>query len=891
MTSGSSGSIVNEYDSGLSDREITPRRSGFIDPQSAVIDQYISAWDRLNGDGQNTGSILVVDNYEDLDDEQIGFLDYVSKRMEIDESGFHTAIVYVVVVGIHPKLEEIAADIFGMKQVISHTLSPLKEPEIHDTIGRLQGRHVTSNDRRNLEGFLSRFREEPGAIPAALEDMINRGFLVYSDGQWRFDSSDVHQHPEAISSLSEYYKELPHQLSDHAREVLDWIVCHRGEIMVHRIADISGISLPDVFNAIDTIAPYRILEILAVSEHPSVGLFHERVQQSLYEVIDVRRRDYIHNMYIRAYEDVASSPDIGDANLHTSALRQLMHHYLAIGAFRLLLLNIIRAIRDLVSRRQYFELRALCNESLALLSDLKQREKPSRVESVRRYVLKQLIEANWVLDDYDTVKYVTRKHFRRRYHDIPLAIAFKYCLSLVFHNDYDVASSVAIAIKRRFPGRKSQAYNTASIIETNVLIQTGRYQDALSLITQVEHNEHVLAEYQRCRLYSCWLLILERLADEEGILKYVHLLEEITIRNGFHHEFQFCLLAPFNLALNKSLLSECKRTARRAISIASRARSYRRLVDWYFRASAVYYEDGSYDRAIKYVNKALPLAERLGLADEIASLVTRLAMNYLSAGAFGNAIVHIERALSIWSKDYNVNTGAVVHLFAFEAHLVANSRHVDTFYKRATAYMKRHSEVQRWGYYWYLVGTYRLRNREMTSAAKAFKKARRTYEDEGATDDAVRSGLKEVIALLGIRQDTEAARLIVQLTARLKGLESANIRAEYWAVKLSYQYHRRADRSVLKRHLNLCEEAFIGAEEIPVLLDTEKIIFRAKARVGDVSGAQKVFRTRLKRIKSILSNMPNREYAMDFLSDHDEQLLMQEFRLLEKKGARTSVPR
>lgn len=887
----SSNDIVSTYDSAISGHEKTFRRSGFIDPQSAVVDHYVAAWDLLNSDKSSSATILVVDGFEDLDSKQLGFLDYISKRMQIVDVTLKPAIVYVVIIGVHPKLDDLGCDIFGVNQIVSNALSPLNESDVQNTINCLHGHYVTPDDRRYLEGYLSKFREEPGAIPAALEDMMKRGFFVYNKGQWRFDPSEDHEPSVAISSLSQYYKEIPNQIPEDAREVLDWIVCHNGAIPVQRISEISGIRLSDIRKAIDIITPFRILTFQTYDELPSVGVLDRRVQKSLSDVINRSRIEQIHHKYVRAYEEILKSSPNDSTITCTANRQQLIYHYVLIGAFRPTLVHVIKAIRDLSSSNHFYELKTFCSDALATLSEMGGQSDSFSVQFVRRYVLKHAIEAAWSLNDYDSVKSITSKYFTGKYDRIPLSVAFKHCLSLIFHNEFGAALSVAMSIKRQFPNHKSQAYNAADMIQANVLIQTGQFKNALGMLTRIENNKNVLTEYQKCRLYSSFLILYERLSDEDGISKYVPLVEEISLRNGFHHEFQFSLLAPFNFAFNKSLLTECKHTARKAIAVASRARSYRRLVDWYLRASGVYYEDGAYDRAIKYVNKALPLAERLGLPNEVPSLVIRLAMNYLNAGAFGNAIVHVERALEIWNEDYNVINGAVIHLFAFEAHLTANSRHVKTYFRKASQYMRRHKEVKRWGYYWYLIGIYNHRNGDYEGALKSLKRSRLAFKNEGAIDDAVRSGLKEIVVLLDIGRYAEASALIKKLREPVKGLESKNIKIEFSTVCLLYQYHGRANRHVLYRQLLKCEQALGGAREVPVLLAAEKTIFRVKARIGDVSGARQIFKVRLKRIKTILSNMPNREYALDFLSNHDEQLLLEESRLLERKGARASVPR
>jgi serine/threonine protein kinase/tetratricopeptide (TPR) repeat protein len=855
-----------------------------VDPTSALIDRHTQAWLTLIHDEQSHATVLAVEHFEELDGRHRTFLEYVAKRLELARGDKTILPVYIVITGDHPRLDAQIDHIFGSKQTRSCVLSSLTELDIEDVISRLRGRPVTENDKRNLYRYLKTFEDTPEAVPAALQNMVVKGHLQYTAEQWKFDFSERRAASPQMASVSKYYKEIPSQLDDPTNEVLAWIVCHYGPISVPKLSQYSGISISEINNAISDIRPYRILDVATSEGQEFVSIFRRYIQATLYDAILKRRRLYIHRSYICSYE--ADFTALSDRNPfpYTAVGTQLLFHYSKVEHIRPLLNTVIRVIKALIRSREYYELRSFCNDSLATLSGLNCRDDETHIRSVRRYILERLLEANWTLEDYESVRQICRKVFRRRLSDFSVKAAFRCGLASMILNDYGIAMRIADSVKERFPARRSQGFNTASILEASVLIQNGRVRDALVSLDQIEQNSDALSEYGKCRLYSAYVIAYDRLSDKIGISKYLPKLEDIALRNSFYHEYQFCLLAPFNFAFNRSMLRECKITARRAIKTAIKHRSYRRLCDWYFRASAVYYEDGAYDRALNYVNKAMPIAERLGLVDEVPALITRLAMIYLNLGAYGNAIKHMEKAISAWNSSYNVATGAVIFLFAFETHLISNSGHVLFYYKKATEYMRRHKEVGKWGYYWYLVGVFNISKHELRQAAIALKKARGIYDREGSLDDAVRSGLKEVLVLLELDERGEALKLIKMLGAFVRDLESGNIKMEYWTVRLSYSYYCRLGRSVMERDLRRCEQSFDDAREIPVLLAAEKIMFRAKARLGDLAGARKIFNSRVRRLKNIVSNMPSQSYASDYLSRDDEQLLLWEAQMLKKKG-------
>ena len=76
------------------------------------------------------------------------------------------------------------------------------------------------------------------------------------------------------------------------------------------------------------------------------------------------------------------------------------------------------------------------------------------------------------------------------------------------------------------------------------------------------------------------------------------------------------------------------------------------------------------------------------------------------------------------------------------------------------------------------------------------------------------------------------------------------------------------------------------AKEVPVLLSTERILIRAKWRLGEIEDASKYFKSHIRRIKSIASNYAEEEYAQDFLNDENEKLLMEEYRIIREKNKR-----
>jgi hypothetical protein len=228
-------------------------------------------------------------------------------------------------------------------------------------------------------------------------------------------------------------------------------------------------------------------------------------------------------------------------------------------------------------------------------------------------------------------------------------------------------------------------------------------------------------------------------------------------------------------------------------------------------------------------------------------------------------------------------------MFGWDLHMEMNDPKSAKLRKRADALMGSFEGLHWKAYYWHNKGTYFYYRYEMIPALKAMRRAKSLYMEGGATDDAVRAGIKEALILIELHRFKDAKSVITHLDRLRKNIESKNIYGEYCALKLAYHYHIRSSRSILHRHLVVCEHAFSEVKEVPVLLIMENLIMRSKARLGDVQGAVSAMKGHLNRLRKIVSNMPDRAFAHRFLDRFDERLLMFEYKLIEKKkGARTS---
>jgi serine/threonine protein kinase/tetratricopeptide (TPR) repeat protein len=861
-------------------------RAKKVDPRSVLLDRYMDGWDRLAASVSTKGVVLVVDCIEDLDKEQIGFLEYLAKRLNIALSENLDPGIYVAVSGAHRNLKRGIAELLSIDVTVElYTIAPLQRKDIREVIDRLCGGVATVEDLKHLEDYTTRFDESAQSFTAALENALIKDALLFKAGRWQFKSPRTVASIGSADILQSYYLDLYQDLPSSARVLINWICCHRGPVSIEVLMSASKQTLTDISDSLNILESFRVVSQVPTRGSKSIELASRSVHKFFYNVIEQKRRAAIHEAYSRMYESMLEKMQAGDINSYSIIGRQLVFQYQRLDEFRKMFEAQFRLMGLLKLNQLYYELRSECINGLEVLKFVEGKEHwKHRSWHIRRYYLKCLIEAYWAAGDFSSIKNLIGEYFDSAKNGIPLSFMFKYCMSLIFMGEYDHALLLARGSKATVAHQKSEAFILARLVEAIVYSYGGEYRKTLDILEEVTRGRRFLSGYGLCRLFFCYTATYERIGDEQNTIKYNRLLAKTAKKHGFTHEYVMSIGFEFNEYFDKSMLQECKKVVRRGVSIAARKNMYLGLSRLYFMTSAVYYEEGRYKDAARYLDKAISLATSMGVVNDVIELLTRKAMIYQYLGLFGNALSQIQKAKNMWQDGYDLAKGVVVFLFDYDLHLLMNSKGIEVVRKRAELYVKSYSGKPRLGYYWYLNGIYHCKKWEMNQAIKCFRKAVDYYKQSSWMDDVARSLLKECIVLLELNKFSEAAAVIREVKKIQRKLESKNIEAEYRFVKLAYHYHKRSSRRVIQRKMAECEASFGDAQEIPLLLAIERLMVRVKLRLGKTQDARSAFNCHLGRIKKIVSNLSSEELASDFLEEPDEQLLLKECKSVIKKG-------
>jgi tetratricopeptide (TPR) repeat protein len=742
---------------------------------------------------------------------------------------------------------------------------------------------VTEDDRRNLVDYLSPLDDSIGSTITALEDLSLKGQLLFANDRWTFRSPGRPKTTTRKTVIRDYYRDIFSQLNHQERELLEWTCCHRGPVAFDVLLEVSPFNESDIDSCLDNLKTYRLLDQAPRDGIRCLEISSKNIHNTIYNLIATKRKIDIHDLYSRYYEKRSTTEPENGLDTATSTSLQLVHQYRGARNYRPLLLTQIRLARALETNSQLIALRTICEEGISALSTINSDRWQQQVLAVIRFLVVKLVDACWILNDFDTLRHAVSAQYKTSPHRIPIRTFLKYSLSLVYSSNYDSVLTTARAIRHAYPLQNSQAHVTADLVDAIVMLENAKLSNASALLQRVESFSSKLDDYGRCRLLTSYVILYDKLDNERASRKYIPLLERYSKQMGFIHEHLIGATARFNLSFKKSQLSECKAIIKRSVRLAMKHRMYYRLADWHFLASAVYYEEGSYAKSIHHVEQCLQMFERLGQAFKLPEMLTRISMNYYHAGLYGNSVRYIERAIRLWNPQWNAAEGAVIFLFALEIHIAINSKHVARYNKISKQYLDRHPEVSRWGYYWHLSGLHNHQLGNNALALKDFERSRIDEERKGAIDDAVRSGMKEAFALIDLGKMDKVGNLVLYLRKLSRSLESKNIEAELKVLELSYHYFKRSPRSVIKRHIKAVEDVRDQAKEVPVLLIIDKILFRVKARHGEVDSSKAAFRRYLKTLKSISDNIQDRDDALAFLGRDDEKLALQEYKLICNK--------
>ncbi|MEE9269774.1 MAG: protein kinase [Candidatus Krumholzibacteria bacterium] len=863
-----------DYEALVSTRGVAGAAVEAIDPQSIIIDRFVQGWDNLIERGKQQGMVLIVDGFERLRKEVKEFLAYVSTRCEVMIDEGTEPGVFIVVTGKSPQLKKEIRGLLPHRQAEELVIPPPTSDDLADILERFHGHMPGVEDRRRLKDYLARNGQSSGALLARLKESVLRGDLVLTGGKWRFTWTPTKTRKRDLPQ-EDYYQLLLDGLSGGEKEVLHWLSCHRGDLFVHELLGLTAMENWELRDALQTIRPYRVVEVTKDREGERIRLVSEAVREGFYEGISRQERESLHRQYLEYFADKHIDPE--------RSHKLLLYHYEQVGDSKQALKTRVRVIKEMKHAKDIFGIREYCDAGIAFIKRLEADKRGRLSWGLERYFIKQWVEAEWMANSNRAVVDVVRSHIVGRGREIPLSFCYKYGTALERSGEIKACKEFIAATKRRIRNKFSETYARLLLLEASVLHATGAYESSVKVLARINKDSAVLDSFTLASIYIVYMLNYECLGNKDLYDRYLSVGEDIADQNG-HYELS--LTASYSKILsflNNSQYEKARVALRDSIRLATKHRVYRRLCSMYFLASAVYYEEGNYKKALKHLDKAISIALNMGMIELMNDLMLRYALIYQNLGYYENAIHIAETVKNQVSREYRSEQYFYSLLVLFDLHISLKNEKA-ALLRTELERLKPNIEAKyRLALYHLLSGDYYYHQTLYREARQEYTNARSLYEAIEYVDDVARCTIRMAHTLVQQKRYRKAEQILERMESKIKRMESKDLRAEFYMAHLALCCERGGDTRQLLQYLEICEEARVLISDINILMRMNALLFRANLKLGELARAVIFFKYYHAQVREITGNLPNRDYITQFVKSREFQALVEEFRQIAKK--------
>jgi tetratricopeptide (TPR) repeat protein len=531
-------------------------------------------------------------------------------------------------------------------------------------------------------------------------------------------------------------------------------------------------------------------------------------------------------------------------------------------------------------------MRRICAEGIRLARSLRGKKWKDRKWHIERYFIKERIEAEWMVDNYRGLIDVVKRNIYEKKKDLPIGFIGRYGIALARSHAEDECIAVIAHAKRKISNKNSEPYVLVLLVEAILHYVYNHLKMSLKLLNRIPNLE-ILSPSYRLNAYTYLMLNYKYL----GLLKEYDKYYLKLIRSSNEYDIPygriFAMLVDIEFLFVRSSYSKAKRKLKTAITLASEYKVYRALSEAYFLASAVYFEEEKYSKALNYLGKASKLALALASTNAAAKYSPHYALIYQKMGRYGDAVqsAKLVRNRSMRSED----TVALFYttLILFDLYSMLGSKRASTYKRRAQELLVKIETLYRLGYFRYLVAFYDYQSKEYQQSCIEYRNAIRIYSKIDQKDDIVRSYYGLIYAYLNLGRFKYIPILLNKAKQLITNMESIELRAGYYKCRLAYYYLSRTNKKLLKHYLVLCEEIRPQIKDARLKIDFEQLLFRVNARLGYKRAAMKHLRNYHRELKQFLGNINSEHIRNEFLRKEDLILLSKELNLIKryKKGS------
>lgn len=865
----------DEYDVLVSEDEGRPRgmRVEMIDPQSIIIDRFVRGWERLMQVAQDRGMVLIVDGYDRVRKEEREFLKYVGRRLDLLLEEGSRPSLRVVVTGRSPRLGRDLQDSLPRHMTRELVIPPPAKRDIDAILEHFHGHMPGVEARRHLSEYLYKDVRSSSGLVVRLKRALVRGDLAREGGEWRFTTPRITSTKTRVAE--DYYNTLLSGLHGEEKRLISWLACQRGSLFIDEFKRLSGMTDRELSFALQRIKPYRVVEVIKDKQRERIALVNESVRQAFYAAIKIEGREALHKKYINFFSN---------ENIEPSRLYPLMgFHYEQIGETRKALEMRVRTIRELRAVNDVFGARFHCGEGIGFIRKRVARTGSDELWAMERYFIKQWMNIEWNLHNYKALTELVKTHIMARNRDVPVSFSFKYGTALGRSGELKKCREFITWAKPRIENQSSQTYAQMLIIEADMLNATGAYDNSLRLLKSLKGYARYLSTSDQAAVYILYMLNYESLGDKKKYEHYRKKGEEIALKHGHYEHALTASYSKILSLLNSSQYAKARDALRVSLRLAIRHRVYRQLCSMYFMASGVYYEEGSYKRALKHLDKAVRVALNMGMIELVNDLMLRYALIYQNLGYYGNAIHYAEKVKNQVSEEYRSEQFFYALLTLFNLHNSLHNRLSGEFKTELDRLLPSVEAKYRLALYHWFCADYYYRRREYDESFQEYRLAEEMYESIEYVDDAVRCGLRVALIHIDLDEFQKANKIVSKMRSRVEKMESQDLSAEFYYVCLKLHDAWRTDEEKFLLYLKICEEIWSKISDVNIQMKMNALLFRACLKTAQVELSMAYFQRYYVQVRQIANNLPNADYIDQFLSNEEFKELVEEYKSVTRE--------
>jgi tetratricopeptide (TPR) repeat protein len=794
------------------------------------FDTYARAWRRLKGVAHTRPIALVIESDQDLDEDEASLVRFAITQFELVDAQREGLRIYMVVVPKETVQQFINLDLLGVLEIGVPSLTA-------DTcaliVRTFRGELTDSADARALDRVLGTAVDIRSVI-RTLAHAATTGSLVFSRGRWTLrgrilSNNGRVEHRDLKQALS-LSNDLPFDILAH-------LACHNRPLPVTLLSVLIGIG-PDVIRKeIGSLRRQELVQETVCDGKPAID-GSERVKLAVLKSLPARQKQMIHARFLRLLYESCSrdrlAPELG---------LSLAHHHDAIGQDRqgsLLRIRVIRSARD---RRDFAAI-----ESLA--ETVVRRGAPGLLH---RYYLKQWIESLWARNHHARAFQVLEEQLVHRNQTIPAGMVPRYLKGM--SDACGPRKALNQAGRLRLKSGMSEPVLRFQIEKAFLLSALGFNRKAISELHNVLAKEDTLSarDRHRARIYLSMNLLAVgqlRLAAE--------VLNGVMARALSHGCVDEHVLASTVRAQMLAMQGDPRNVLRLCASGIRFARDngldFRRNVLYRLAASA-YHDLGDRRRARQYQEQATRLASALDMHEFEAMSWARLAHYEASAGSYGNALRYVDKALAVIGEGSTRSHRVQAETLRLWLHVWLRTTQVPMYLMAARRRVDGITNVNEKGRLCLVMAQGQTERSDFTRAEKLCNQALACFRKSGFVDNQVsvlRAQMKLRLRCGNMRSAGEIYRRVRDLR---RVVTSQNAMMECRMVALEYHLLLRAAEHVIHRELVACESLCGDKVDVSLQFDALVLMFRARARQGDVKSADSLFGRITEAVRNVAANV------------------------------------